>query len=138
VIFALNFRGPRTIAVYRIGENPDLGLPAVVATLSRNAGWIGRSVPTSWGKAVPLRRSYTNAWKQLLQGAANMSDRSEAELSEAIQLCARQCVGQPESAACVRQFCADLMHSGNWSKSDADAVEEAALRVIEHLRDVLT
>jgi hypothetical protein len=66
-----------------------------------------------------------------------MSDRSEAELSEAIQLCARQCVGQPEPAACVRKYCAELVHSGNWSKNDADAVEESALRVIEHLRDVL-
>ena len=66
-----------------------------------------------------------------------MSDRSEAELSEAIQLCAQQCVGQAEPAARVRQYCVDLVNSGNWSKQDADAVEEAALRVIEHLRDVL-
>jgi hypothetical protein len=96
------------------------------------------------GKAVPLRRLSANvpafaltAWKQLLQGAANMSDRSEAELSEAIQLCVRQCVGQAEPAACVRQYCADLVQTANWSKQDADAVEEAALRVIERLRDVL-
>jgi hypothetical protein len=67
-----------------------------------------------------------------------MSDRSEAELSEAIQRCACQCFGQPEPAACAHQYCASLVLSGNWSQNDADAVEEATLRVIEHLRDVLT
>jgi hypothetical protein len=66
-----------------------------------------------------------------------MSDRSEAELSEAIQRCARQCVGLPEPAACVREYCASLVVSGSWTQNDADAVEEAALSVIEHLRDVL-
>jgi hypothetical protein len=66
-----------------------------------------------------------------------MSDRSEAELSEAIQRCARECVGQPEPAACVREYCASLVLSGNWTQRDADAVKEAALSVIENLRDVL-
>jgi len=94
--------------------------------------------PRRW-KGIPLCRAfYTIAWKQLLQGAAAMSDRSEAELSEAIQRFARQCVGQPDPASCVRECCAGLVHLENWSQSDAKAVEESALRVIEHLRDVLT
>jgi hypothetical protein len=80
----------------------------------------------------------SSAWKQRLQGAAIMSDRSEAELSEAIQRCARQCVGQAEPAVCVRDYCAGLVFAENWSQHDADAVEDAALRVIEHLRDVLS
>jgi hypothetical protein len=67
-----------------------------------------------------------------------MSDRSEAELSEAIQRCARLCVGQPDPAGCVRESCLGLVQSENWTQSDAQAVEEAALRVIEQLRDVLT
>ena len=66
-----------------------------------------------------------------------MSDRSEAELSEAIQRFASQCVGNPDPAACVRKHCADLVHSHHWSENDSKAVEEAALSVIEQLRDVL-
>jgi hypothetical protein len=67
-----------------------------------------------------------------------MSDRSEAELSDAIQRCARQCAGQAEASVCVRDYCLQLVKSGNWSQNDADAVEDAALSVIEHLRDVLS
>jgi hypothetical protein len=67
-----------------------------------------------------------------------MLDRSEAELSEAIQRFARQCVGKPDPAACVRNHCADLVRSHHWSDNDAKAVEEAALSVIEQLRDVMT
>lgn len=66
-----------------------------------------------------------------------MSDRSEAELSEAIQRCARQCLGQPEPEARVREYCASLVLSESWSQRDADAVKTAALSVIENLRDVL-
>lgn len=66
-----------------------------------------------------------------------MSDRSEAELSEAIQRCARDCAGQAEPSVCVRDYCARLVRIEDWSQNDADAVEDAALRVIEHLRDVL-
>jgi hypothetical protein len=67
-----------------------------------------------------------------------MSDRSETELSEAIQRFARQCVGEADPARCVRTHCAELVRLHNWSQNDAKAVEEAALSVIEQLRDVLT
>jgi hypothetical protein len=65
-----------------------------------------------------------------------MSGRSELELSEAIQECAQKCVGQPDPQSCVREYCEGLITSRQWSRADAQVVEEAALRVIEQLRSV--
>ena len=65
-----------------------------------------------------------------------MSGRSELELSEAIQACAHGCVGDPDPPACVREYCERLVKVRQWSRADAQAVEEAALRVIEQLRSV--
>lgn len=65
-----------------------------------------------------------------------MSGRSELELSEAIQECAQECVGHPDPPTCVREYCERLINSRQWSRADARAVEEATLRVIEHLRSV--
>ncbi|MEX2140488.1 MAG: hypothetical protein WD894_14590 [Pirellulales bacterium] len=65
-----------------------------------------------------------------------MSGRSELELSEAIQECAHECVGHPDPPSCVREYCERLISERQWSVADALAVEEASLRVIEHLRSV--
>jgi hypothetical protein len=65
-----------------------------------------------------------------------MSGRSELELSEAIQACAHECVGDPDPQACVRRYCERLVRERQWLVADAQAVEEAALRVIENLRSV--
>ncbi len=65
-----------------------------------------------------------------------MSGRSELELSEAIQECAQDCVADPDPPACVRRYCERLISDRRWSVADAQAVEEAALRVIENLRSV--
>jgi hypothetical protein len=70
-------------------------------------------------------------------GSGNiMTGRSELELSEAIQESVQQCVGDPDPPGCVRAYCEMLISSRQWSSADAQAVEEAALRVIENLRSV--
>jgi hypothetical protein len=65
-----------------------------------------------------------------------MTGRSELELSEAIQESVHQCVGHPDPPNCVREYCEMLIASRHWLRADAQAVEEAALRVIENLRSV--
>ena len=65
-----------------------------------------------------------------------MTGRSELELSEAIQESVRQCVGHADPPGCIREYCDILVRSRQWSRADAQAVEEAALRVIENLRSV--
>ena len=65
-----------------------------------------------------------------------MSGWSELELSEAIQECAHECVGHPDPPSCVREYCERLVKSRRWSWTDAQVVEDAALRVIEQLRSV--
>ena len=65
-----------------------------------------------------------------------MSGCSELELSEAIQECAHECVGHPDPPSCVREYCERLVTSRQWSWADAQAVEDAALRVIDQLRSV--
>jgi hypothetical protein len=65
-----------------------------------------------------------------------MAGRSELELSEAIQESAQEFVGEPDPQACLRQYCERLIRDRQWSVADAQAVEEAALRVIENLRSL--
>ncbi len=65
-----------------------------------------------------------------------MTGRSELELSEAIQAAVQQCVGHADPPCCVREYCDLLVSSRQWTRADAQAVEEAALQVIENLRSV--
>lgn len=59
-----------------------------------------------------------------------MAHRSEVELSEAIQGCAKTCLGHRDPRQCVRSYTEQLVEIQGWSKEDAEEVAQATLDVL--------
>jgi hypothetical protein len=58
-----------------------------------------------------------------------MTNRSEVEISEAIQDCAKKCMDHIDPLGCAEAYIVGLIADG-WSAGDAKAVEKGALRVL--------
>ena len=61
-----------------------------------------------------------------------LTERSELEISQAVQECARLCLEHPEPQRCIREFVAKLLGDG-WSDDDAREVLTGAIGVVERL-----
>jgi hypothetical protein len=62
-----------------------------------------------------------------------LPQRSEIEMSEAVQECAKLCLESDDPQECARQYVAKLIEQG-WSEDDAREVLIGALGVFARLR----
>ena len=62
-----------------------------------------------------------------------LPERSEIEISEAVQECAKLCLESDDARECARQYVAKLIEQG-WSDDDAREVLIGALGVFARLR----
>ena len=62
-----------------------------------------------------------------------LTDRSEIEISQSVQECAKLCLENGNAQECARQYVAKLINEG-WSDDDAREVLAGALGVFARLR----
>jgi hypothetical protein len=63
---------------------------------------------------------------------AGLTTRSEVELSEAIQDCAKKCMGHADPFSCA-EACAISLIAEGWTATDARQVQVGALRFVSKL-----